>query len=856
MCLREMVTGRRMCAPSLAPIARVASASLASILVFACTSPSKQASVSSAPNAAEVRRLPTGAALDPAGDNSDLGSMPLSLVVAPDGAHAVALLGGWREQGIQIIDTKTGRVTQTLLQPAAFVGLVFSVDGKTLFVSGGNQDVVYEYSWNAGTASLSDSIILENKAPRASGTRYPAGLAVSSDGHTLFVAENLSDSLAVVDVASRRVVQRLPTERYPYGVAAGSDGTVYVSAWGGNTVSIFSRDPHGSYTASERLRVLRHPSALLLNRDGSRLFVVSGSTDRVAIVDTKSRAVVDTIVDTVPGGTGEGSTPNALALSVNGTRLFIAEADNNAVAIVDLSAKSSGGAATADANHLVGRVPVGWYPTAVAVTENQLLVANGKGRGTAPNPDGPTPTSARTSKSRSYTLGQTSGTLSRVPLTNLSAAELLAQSTRVAALNGWRSADARAEASRARARKSYPPFEHVIYVIKENRTYDQLFGDLPIGDGDSTLLFFPRHVSPNHHALAERFGVFDRFFVNAEVSPDGHNWSTAAYVSDYAEKTIPSNYSNRGRTYDYEGTNRGFAVENIPSDDVNEPAAGYLWDLANRAHISFRNYGEFVVGRVAKSTTSGVGRADTTYVGTKPFLRAHTNEHYPGFNLEIQDQRRIAIWLDEFASDVAKGTLPALEIVRLPNDHTMGAAGGKPTPWAFMADNDLALGRLVEAVSASPYWRNTVIFVVEDDAQNGPDHVDSHRAPVLIISAYNHGGLYHRWTNTTDVISTIGDILKLGRLSQFDAYGRSLSDVFAATADTSHYRALSPDVALDAKNLPQTSEARASERLDFRREDLADEDSFNRILWRVIKGREVQYPGPRRMSALEWRRSR
>ena len=847
-------TNRRWNRVALASYARVALAVLAAQFVWGCRAASSSASARSTPETVEALRLPTGASLAPAGSNSDLGSMPLSLSLAPGGEYAVALLGGWRDQGIQVVQVSTGRITQTLRQPAAFVGLAFSPDGKTLFVSGGNQDVVYQYSWNGKAATLADSIVLAVKASGASGTRYPAGLAVSSNGRTLFVAENLADSLAVVDVTSKRVVQRLPTDRYPYGVAASADGTVYVSAWGGNTVSVFTDAVRGRWVESTRLRVARHPSGLILNSTGSRLFVVSGSTDRVAIVNTETRAVIHALVDTVPGGVGEGSTPNALALSADGKRLFVAEADNNAIAIFDLSTRSSGVVSTAALDHFAGRVPVGWYPTAVAVTEDRLLVANGKGRGTAPNRGGPTPDDKPVAGSRDYTLGQTSGTLSRIFLRDLRSADLLEQSARVAVLNHWRSLDA---LPRPAQEPSYPPFEHVIYVIKENRTYDQLFGDLRIGDGDSTLLFFPRHVAPNHHALAERFGVFDRFFVNAEVSPDGHNWSTAAYVSDYAEKTIPSNYSDRGRTYDYEGTNRGGGTENVPTDDVNEPASGYLWNLAERGGISFRNYGEFVTRRLASDRASRTrAPVDTTYVGTKPFLKTHTNEHYPGFDLDITDQARIDIWLLEFARFVATHRLPALEIVRLPNDHTMGAAGGKPTPWAFMADNDLALGRLVEAVSASPYWRSTVIFVVEDDAQNGPDHVDSHRAPVLVISPYNRSGVFHRWTNTTDVIATIGDILHIGRLSQFDAYGRPMRDVFAATADTSPYRALTPDVRLDSKNPEHTFDAHASERLDFTKEDRANEDQFNRILWRTIKGSSHPYPEPRRMSALEWRRSR
>jgi hypothetical protein len=385
----------------------------------------------------------------------------------------------------------------------------------------------------------------------------------------------------------------------------------------------------------------------------------------------------------------------------------------------------------------------------------------------------------------------------------------------------------------------------VIYVIKENRTYDQVLGDLPEGDGDTTLLFFGPRSAPNHKALARRFGVFDRFFVNAEVSPDGHNWSTAAYTTDYLQKTVPSQYSGRGRSYDYEGTNRGWEVENIPDDDVNEPASGYLWDLAVRKGITLRNYGEFVVAVRGDS-----GRI-TGYRGTKGALAGTTNPDFPGFGQSIPDQRRVDVWIAELREYERRGQMPALEIVRLPNDHTSGARAGLPTPQAAFADNDLALGRMVEALSRSPFWRSTVMFVLEDDAQNGPDHVDSHRSPLLVISAWNRPGTVHRFANTTDVIRTMEEILGLQSLSHFDGFGRPLREIWAAEPDLAPYTALVPEQRLDELNPPNTPAARASARLDLRREDVADEDLFNRILWEVIKGPGVPYPGPRRMPALE-----
>jgi YVTN family beta-propeller protein len=759
--------------------------------------------------------------------------MPLAIALSPDKTRVIVLLNGWREQGIQVVDRSSGRVLQKVSLPAVFLGLTFSPDGQSLYVSGGDQDVIYHFDWRNGRATLADSIVLARKEPRKDGTHYPASIAISRDGRTLYVAENLADSLAVVDLTTRRVVQRLPTERYPYGVAVTPDGSVFVSAWGGWTVSAFSGTANGMLAPGTRIRVGRHPSALLTTADGSRLFVASGSTDRISVIDTRSKQVVGTLSDPSPAATGEGSTPNALSLSPDGRRLFVAEGDNNAVAIFDLSATISGVATANGSDALAGRIPVGWYPSALVADAGDLLVVNGKGRGTAPNVGHWQPGQEQPPHSPDYTLGQINGTLTIVPAAATSGAELDAFSRRVASANGW---------DGEQPQKKYPPFEHVIYIIKENRTYDQVFGDLRQADGDSSLVFFPRSVSPNHHALAERFGIFDRFFVNAEVSPDGHNWSMGAYVADYGEKTIPSHYSSRGRTYDYQGLNR----DSVPDDDVQEPANGYLWNLAERAGITYRDYGEFV----AEMDDPPAGSMSVHTEPTKRALREHTNTEYSGWNLDIRDQARADVWLKEFQEFVRAGTMPALEIMTLPNDHTSGAHAGRPTPRAYMADNDLALGRIVEALTRSPYWKNTVVFVLEDDAQDGPDHVDSHRSPLLVMSAYNRFGVSHRFANTTDVLATIEDILGLARMSQFDHYGRPLREIWESTPDLTPYTALRSIVPLDEKNPKRTALAEASKHLALEKEDIADEDLFNRILWSAIKG-DAPYPGPTRMSALE-----
>ncbi|HEY6321325.1 MAG TPA: alkaline phosphatase family protein, partial [Thermoanaerobaculia bacterium] len=725
------------------------------------------------------------------------------------------------------------------------------------------------------------------------GTRYPAGLALARDGKTLYVAENLADALAVVDLASGKVVQRLPAGRLPYDVAVGKSGEVYVSAWGGDTVSVFEAAPGAgaapggaapgaaatpggaaastaavtSLVAAGRVEVGRHPSALLLGAGGSRLFVASASTDRVTVVDTGTRQAVAQLNDPPPAGPAEGSTPSALALTGDGRRLLVAESDNNAVAVFDLAAATSGVAdAAAGAaggrrdrrDRLVGRIPVEWYPTAVLAVGDSLLVLNGKGRGAGPNPAGPRFGEAKRDP-RSYTLGQTSGTLTvlaPVP----SRAQLIALDRRVARANGWEKAvpvaadvpgaaevpEAREEpearmgsipgaSALARARRAphYPPLRHVVFIIKENRTYDQVFGDMPGGDGDPRLQYFTRAEAPNHRALAERFGLYDHFLCNGEVSTQGHSWSTAAYSNDYIEKTTPSAYSYR-RAEDKDDEPAGF------------PAGGFLWDLARARGYSVRVYGELATA--AKDAAGG-----TVYRSTVSSAAPYTSPTYPAWDLAIRDQRRADAWLAELADYVRQGQMPALEVLHLPNDHTSGAKPGMPTPRASMADNDLALGRIVEGLSHSPFWKDTVVFVVEDDAQNGPDHVDSHRAPLLVISPYNRRGAVHRFANTTDVLATIEDILGLDSLSHFDTFGRPLRSIFAATPDLTPYQAQVPKQPLTDVNPPNAPGATQSLRLDFTAPDAAPAAELNEILWRTLKGGEP-YPAPARISTLDVQR--
>ena len=731
--------------------------------------------------------LPTGLRLDPAGDIIDLGSLPINLVLAPEKDRAVVVLSGWREQGLQVIDLKTRKVTQTLLQDGAFYGAAFSPDGHRLCVSGGNTDILFVYAWKDGAATLENKFELAKaKTQEGTGTSYPAGLAFSADGKFVYVAENLGDRLAVVNAATGEITQRLSLDHYPYDVVRTANGQVFVSAWGGSTVSQFRVLPDGALAYLGRIEVGRHPSALAAK--GAMLYVALAGSDRVAVVDTKLRKVARYLHDAAPGAPPEGSTPNAIAVTSDGKRLLVAEADNNAIAVFDLAT-----------SQVLGRIPTDWYPTAIVEAGDQLLALSGKGRGTHANPDGPVPlTNWPDGNPTAYALGQLNGTL-RVLSASLPASQLAGFTQRVIAANNW---------GHTPATRRYPPFHHVVYIIKENRTYDQVLGDMKEGDGDASLVYFPElATTPNHHALARRFGLFDRFFVNAEVSSQGHIWSTAAYVTNYGEKLVPSAYA--GKRIDLDG------------DESDEPERGFLWTLAVREGITFRDYGEMV---------------KPGWPVTQHGLGPDVNPDYVPMDLVTQDQKRADVWIAEFQRYVRDGNMPQLEIMWLPMDHLTAARPGKCTPHACMADNDLALGRIVQALSHSPYWKDTVVFVVEDDAQAGPDHTDSHRAPFYAISAYSRPGTVHRFINTTDVIAAIEDILGMGRLSKFDYFSRSLTDIFAPAPDLTPYDPIIPTQDLNEKNPPNTAAARLSESLDLSAPDRVDDQLYNRILWLMLKG--------------------
>jgi len=916
-----------------------------------------------------------------------VGGLPVDFVRSPDklgpggkGRFLLAVNSGYGiqfnasanrgQQSLAVIDlnAKLAAVIQNVYFPSpqsVNVGLVFAPapneDGShALYVSGGFENKIWIFRFQPDSqtpitpASPGPNTTIEApfidvsgfaftpNSPRYNRDRapvYPAGIAISPDGNTLFVANNLGDSLGIIeDLRGARKLIRVDLRNdrrgehfvYPYAVAVvherGMVIKAYVSCWNDSSVAVVY--PTGSPQPASRISVDRHPTVMLLNPEQTRLYVANSNNDSVSVIDTRTDKEIERISVRLSEGVPSGNSPEGLAL--RGDDLYVANAHSNSIAVVELSPRARGEALSDSRSTVRGFIPTGQYPSAIAVVGQTLFIGNGKGTGlqnssvvvdnsgrvpNAPNDRFPVGTGLANKQGGQYSASAVVGNISAVNVPDDPAlARYTQQVMRNNGLLGPR---------QTRLFSGRSPIKHVIYVIKENRTYDQIFGDVEKSgdgtkaDGEPSLAIFGagdaaarpngqrQDISPNHRALALRFGLFDRFFVNSEASPDGHNWSTAAFSTDYVDKAFRWQYSRRGRTYDYEGFNRlpnyeplrgapslfgptvktedvaNFMRRFIPylhgSRDVAEPETLYLWDAAARAGLTYRNYGEFVATLSEADVKSIRDNRAKSYPDvspnvsafpTKKSLEGRVNTEYRNFDMDtpdamtinsyraaretnsdpLIDNSRLSVWLREFrtfAAERAAGTgdrLPNLSVLRLPNDHTDGVAVGKPTPQFFVADNDYALGLLVEAVSNSPYWKDTAIVVVEDDAQDGPDHVDAHRSMALLISAYNRpNALIHEFHNTVSLIRTIELLLGIEPMNQLDATATPIN-IFRAEPDLRPYKALLPTIALDnLLTLPPRDAAaaywmRRTEEQDMAHADMADPEILNRIIWFSARG--------------------
>jgi len=798
--------------------------------------------------------LPNGWKIAPVGRHIQVGDLPLDFVESPDGESLIVSNNGYATPSLSVVRLSDGAVRETIPLDHAWLGLAWHPDRHRLFVSGAANNTVHELFFDGRHLARRQDLVLgrplgrseespetspRDARPPQSPQSFIGGVALHPSGTMLYAVHVLGQVLSVVDVSTGRVSRNIDLPAEPYSVIVSPDGrTLFVSLWGGARVLLFDAT---SLQQLAEVAVGEHPNAMALTSDGSRLFVACANTNSVWVVDVATRAVSEQIAVTLDPNAPPGSTPNSVNLSSDGRRLLVANADNNTVAVVDVSVPGR--------SDVEGLIPTGWYPTAAKFSHDgsTIYILSGKGLAPAANPRlRPGPASGG---ERQYIAGMLTGTLTILPTPSRS--QLTAMTRTVRDITRYSDAT-RLTPANAPAASAIParvgaasPIKHVFYVIRENRTYDQVLGDLDRGNGDPTLALFGESVTPNAHALAREFGVLDNFYVDAEVSYDGHSFSMAAYATDFVEKIWPVNYANRGAAYLSEGTG---AMRNAYGN-VTAPQNGYIWDAAVRHNVSVRNYGEFTHWDTGSAEERRAGRVRA--LASVPGLEGRISPTFAPWDLTIRDNQRVDQWLREFRAFEENGALPALSIVRLGNDHTSGTRPGEGTPRAMVAENDLALGRFVEAVAHSKYWKDSAIFVLEDDAQNGPDHIDAHRSPLLVISPFSRRRTVDSTLYTTSgVLRTIELILGLPPMSQYDAAAAPLYGAFQATPATGTFEHLEPRISLDEVNGPNAWGAIASRGFDLSEPDRAPDRLLTEIVWKAERGADAVVPAPVRSAFL------
>ena len=760
--------------------------------------------------------LPNGWRLQPAGKHLKVGNLPLNVTQTPDARYLIVTNNGLAKPSFSIVDIANWKVKSTLPLDHAWYGLAWHPDGTRLYSSGAGSNAVQEFNYSDGVIAPARTFAL----PSVTGESFAGGLAVSPDGKTLFVTRIFAQSVSMIDLTTGLVTKTVALPAEPYSNIVSGDGRLlYVSLWGGARIQVYMLP---SMILTEEFLTGEHPNAMVLSKDGKRLFVACGNDASVWVFDTFSGSAIEQISMSLFPNAPRTSTPNSVALSPDGQTLIVSNADINAVAFVDVS---NGARSTVN-----GFVPTGWYPTgAIFSTDGkQIFFLSGKGLAPAAKPNDDSP------ELRLH------GAVSALPVPDRGA--LADYTRRVLAVTPYND-DIRLTPNVPigspipRTVGASSPIKHVFYIIRENRTYDSILGDMKEGNGDPTLTLFGAAITPNAHAIASQFVLFDNFYVDADVSYDGHSFSTAAYATDAIQKIWQTVYGNRGGLYLSEGD--GFMRN--PYGNLTAPESGYIWDYAQRARVSVRSYGEFV-RHLSKSAAGDVVAAESV-----PGLKNNVAPYFAGFDLSITDQKRVDYWLDEFRAFVQNNNLPQLSIIHLGNDHTQGTTPGMFSPKAMMADNDLALGRVVDAIANSAYWKDSAIFVVEDDAQSGPDHVDSHRSVALVASPFaKRGFVDHTFYSTSGILRSMELILGLPPMSQYDAAATPFFNAFQSTPDLSAYRRITPNVALDDRNPPNAVGAAASRAMNFSDADLTPEEPLNEIIWASVKGPGVPMPPPRR----------
>ncbi len=771
--------------------------------------------------------LPNGWSLTPVGSSLPLGDLPLNIVVSRSKKLMAVTNNGQSTQSIQLIDVTTEKILDNVVVPKLWYGLTFSADEKFLYASGGNDNRILKYAVKENHLVLADSILLGKPA---GDDISPAGIAIDDASNTLYVVTKENNSLYVVSLAGKKVVHQIKLPDAAYACLLSADKKqLYISCWGCDKVLMY--DVQQQKIGAE-IKVGDNPNELLLSKNGKILFVSNANDNSVSVIDLPSKKVIETLNAALYPDAPSGSTSNGLAFSGDEKTLYVANADNNCLAVFDVSMPGM--------SRSKGFIPTGWYPTNVKVIGSKIFVSNGKGFSSKANPNGPNPTSKKEEiiyqkgdptkiQEIQYIAGLFKGTMSIIKTPD---AETLAKYSKMVYANTPYTKEKETHASGEKGNPipskvgDVSPIKHVFYIIKENRTYDQVLGDLKDGNGDTSLLLFGSHYTPNQHALAKQFVLLDNFYVDGEVSADGHNWSTGAYANDYLEKTWPTAYGGRGGNYDAEG-NR----------EIANNKAGFIWNLCERNHVTYRTYGEF---------------ADD-YKPNIPVLKDHFCPFYTSWDETVRDTTRFFQWRKEFDSLLAVNAVPQLNTLRFINDHTEGLKKNRPTPYVHVADNDWAVGLFVEYLSHSKIWNESAVFVLEDDAQSGPDHVDAHRS-----TAYVAGGrvkknfVDHTMYSTSSMLRTMELILGLPPMSQYDAAAEPMWRCFTDTAFHPPFNSLPCELDLNEKNTAMNEWQKRSEEFDFRGEDRVPDREMNEVLWYGLRGESVALPAPMRAAFVKW----
>ncbi|HEY1309093.1 MAG TPA: bifunctional YncE family protein/alkaline phosphatase family protein [Vicinamibacterales bacterium] len=814
------------------------------LVATAVTAKSKLISVGLQPDGTIL--VPNGQALTPGGDYIEVNDRPLGMVLSPNGALMAVVTGSnFNPRALHIIDVARHTLKQTISIGNSFVGVGFSPSGDRIWVGGGagNDARIFR--------QLPDGSYTADGTIPISGGSAPSGLSLNANGSRVYIALNQTNLVAVIDTATRAILTRIPVGTYPYTTVMSADGTkVYVSNWGGRvpgptdttdgmfpvavdprtgipisgTVSVIST---ATNTVMTSIDVGLHPTGMALSPDGSRLYVTNANSDTVSVIDTATDSVAKTIhVGHLGPGRVPilGSSPNAVTVSPDGRTLYVANASENAIAVVDPDADS--------ANAVRGLIPTGWYPTAVALdaTGDQLFIASGYGFGSiAPAGEG-----------RSYQ--DRVGVVSVIDVPGPGAlgkfTEQVRKNNSVLPAGGVDHAGGANPIPMQLGQKS--PIKHVFYIIKENRTYDQVFGDLSQGNGDPNLVEFGRDVSPNHHALVEQFALLDNYYGPGDQSALGHRWVLQSYPSTWVHK-----YGN--------GRNNQSPMLLGPTDAI--------YDKAKAQGLTVRAYGERGANTITPSNATwtqiyndwknGTHNVDIAARAIIVGLRDVYHPRYPAAESRVPDQYRADIFLKEFAEFEKNDNLPALNLLLLYDDHTEGTSPGFPTPRAAVADNDLALGRIVEAISRSKYWKESAIFVTEDDSQDGVDHVDGHRTVGMVISPYTkHGHVDSTFYSIVNMFRTIEQILGLEPMNQYDVAAEPMFTLFADKPDLTPYHARPNQIPLDEMNPSlagltglQRQLAEFSMTINSSEPDSADAELLNRAIWHSVRGFDTPYPG-------------